>query len=102
MLETLVAITAALLLIGLAWAGATGRVARWFRRIMNGDTRVIIEPPAKRGAVRCGKCQCKFTYTARDVTTTYRESHVYCPGCKQRLRIWTVDGSEAFGISDDG
>lgn len=100
MLYTCISIAVAIAIIVFAWAMATGRVQRWFRRVMHGDTRVIVEPPAKRGAIRCGKCQCKFTYTACDVNASYRESRVICPACKQRIRIWAADGSEAYGSDD--
>jgi Zn finger protein HypA/HybF involved in hydrogenase expression len=99
-MNTLIAVLVALLIIAIAAAVASGKATVWWRRITTGDTRIIVEPPVKRMAIRCGKCQCKFTYTARDVVVSYRESRVHCPACKQRLRIFTPDRTEAFGMSD--
>lgn len=93
---TVLSIIGALLIIALAAAIATGRLQRWFRYFLN-DTREIIEPPTKRMTVRCGKCQCKFSYTSRDVITVYRESRIDCPACKQRMRIYKATNDEDFG-----
>ncbi len=99
-MNTIIAVLVALLIVAIAAAVASGKAAAWWRRLVSDDTRIIVEPPVKRSAIRCGKCQCKFTYTARDVVVSYRESRVHCPACKQRLRIFVPEASEAFGMSD--
>lgn len=87
-----------LLIVGLGLAAVK---YRWFQRMqrwLSGDTRMIVEPPTVKKAVRCGKCYCKFTFTARDVDAGFSGSTLNCPGCNQRIRLWDAEKSDLYGV----